>query len=1090
MFLHQSNRLEALFAQFHAVLGQPPDDPLAPEIVVVHNQGMAQWVAQQLALSAGIAANVQFPLPARFIWDLMQRVTGTLPEEDRFRKSVLRWRIAALLPDLAGDPAFAEIAAYLRDDGNGVKAQQLASRISDVFDQYQVYRTDMLTRWEQGGDDHWQARLWRALTADGLPPRARLTEQFQALLGADSDAVLPPAALPRRVHLFGLNSLAPTHLESVARISRHSEVHLYHLSPCRHYWGDLVSARQRARMRKKNQENQGEAADAPDVSEAFDASDSYYEQGHPLLVSLGRTGQDFFRQLLDCDLEDIDLYQESEQSHLLAALHNDILDLRDRAAEGEQPYLLEAGDRSIQFHCCFSPLREIQVLHDRLLDLFQVHPDLTPGDVLVSAPDIGLYADAIAGVFGEAAQERRIPWSIADQSLAREQPLARCFLDLLALFSGRFTAPAVLALCETPALLRRFGLDPAILPRLHAWVRDAGIRWGLDASHRRELDVPAGNSHSWRFGLDRLLLGYLMGDCREPYAHLLPYGNLGGSESAELGGFVRLIDTLAQWRLRLRQPCPAEEWCAALLRLLDDCFEPEEEGLQPLREAINNLRADCRLADHHAPLAPAVIAECLETALSQPDGGQPFLSGRVTFCNMVPMRSVPFRAVCLLGLNDQDFPRSQHPVAFDLIASQPRLGDRNRRNDDRYLFLEALLSARDVLYLSWVGRNQRDDSLAPPSVVVSELRDYLDQSCRVADAAEVIATRVSEHLTTLHPMQPFSRRCFNGDAATASYNPSWLPADRLVEPTPFLSAPLPAPDEEQRRVDLQQLARFWRHPVRCFLEQSLGLNLRAEAAAVEESEPFVLDSLQQYQLRRETILERLSGLPVDQILGNLEGAGSLPQGGFGRVQFAGIAASSDQFADQLRPLLASPLPPLEIDRIIGPFRLTGWLGDLHPEGRVTWRTGALKGADLIELWVYHLCLNLLAPAGLPHCSLHLARDKAQANTPARLVRLKPVADPEPQLLQLLERYWQGLSQPLPFFPETGLAWARAAGTGKEEARARQIWESGFQRNGEGDDPAYGYFFSPAELPLSAEFVDLSSLFGPILDHLEDDHAAA
>ena len=1078
MFLHQSNRLEALFAQLDAVLSQPPDDPLTPEIVVVHNQGMAQWVAQQLALSAGISANVRFPLPARFIWDLMLRVTGAPPEEDRFRKSVLRWRIAALLPDLASGPAFAEIAAYLRNDGDGVKAQQLACRISDVFDQYQVYRTDLLAGWEQGGGDHWQARLWRALTADGLPPRARLTEQFHALLAAGDDPALTDA-LPRRFHLFGLNSLAPVHLETVDRISRSSEVHLYHLSPCRHYWGDLVSARQRARMRRKNPAN------------AADASDAYYEQGHPLLVSLGRTGQDFFRQLLDCDLEDIDLYQESEQSHLLATLHNDILDLRDRAAGGEQPYLLAAGDRSIQFHCCFSPLREIQVLHDRLLDLFQQHPDLTPGDVLVSAPDIGLYADAIAGVFGEAGQDRRIPWSIADQSLAREQPLARCFLDLLALFNGRFTAPAVLALCETPALLRRFGLDPAILPRLHAWVRDAGIRWGLDAAHRRELDVPAGNSHSWRFGLDRLLLGYLMGDCREPYAELLPYGNLGGSESAELGGFIRLIDALAQWqrqmRLWLRQPCPAEEWCAALLRLLDDCFEPEEEGLQLLREAINSLRTDCRLADHHAPLAPAVIAECLETALSQPDGGQPFLSGRVTFCNMVPMRSVPFRAVCLLGLNDQDFPRSQHPVAFDLIASQPRLGDRNRRNDDRYLFLEALLSARDVFYLSWTGRNQRDDSLSPPSVVVSELRDYLDQSCRVADAAEPPATSVSERLTTLHPMQPFSRRCFNGNAATASYNPSWLPADRLVEPTPFLSAPLPAPDEEQRSVDLQQLARFWRHPVRCFLEQRIGLNLRAEAAAVEESEPFVLDSLQQYQLRRETILELLSGLSGDQILHNLEAAGSLPQGGFGRGQFAAIAASGDQFADQLRPLLAAPLPPLEIDRIIGPFRLTGWLGDLHPEGRVTWRTGALKGSDLIELWIRHLCLNLPAPADLSRCSLHLARDKA--NGPARLVRLRPVVDPEPHLRRLLEHYWQGLSQPLPFFPETSLAWARAE-AGKEEARARQVWESGFQRNGEGSDPAYGYFFSPTELPLSEKFVDLSSLFGPILDHLEDDHAAA
>lgn len=1066
MFLHQSNRLESLLRQLHALVREPLADPLAPEIVVVQNPGMAQWVAQQLAFSVGIAAHLAFPLPARFVWDVLQGLAGSPAEEDRYRKPVIRWRIMALLPRLLGQPGFAEIAAYLREDDNGGKLYQLAGRISDVFDQYLVYRPDLLTRWEQGEETHWQAQLWRALVARAVPHRARLADRFRRLLAEQPDI---PGRLPQRCHLFGLNSLAPVYLDVVAQLSRHIEVHLYHLSPCRHYWGDLVSARQMAGMR---------AGKRPPPATAIDA---YYEEGHPLLLSLGKTGQDFFRQLLDYDLQEFDLYCENERPSLLATLQNDLLDLRDRTASPAERWPLQPDDRSVQCHCCFSPLREVQVLHDRLLDLFQRLPNLNPGDILASAPDIQIYADAIAGVFGEPGQTRRIPWSIADQTLNREHPLVRCFLDLLDLATGRFTAPEVLALLETPALLVRFGLDPALLPRLHAWVQETGIRWALDEAHRRELDLQTGSLHSWRFGLDRLLLGYLMGDSRDISCGILPYANLAAGEAAELGGFLDLIDTLTRWRLRLRQPRPVEAWCAELHSLLTEFFAPEEDeqGMRTLRDAINALKAECSLAGHEAPLAFAVLREHLKTTLAQPGGGQAFLSGRVTFCNMVPMRSVPFRVVCLLGMNDQDFPRAQHPVAFDLMASEPRLGDRNRRQDDRYLFLEAILSARDVLYLSWVGRNQRDDALAPPSAVIGELLDYLEQSCLFDE------TGIAARLTTVHPMQPFSRRCYEGSPATASFNPAWLPAEREGDPPPFLPAPLEQPaDETWRTVDLRQLMRFWRHPVRYFLERILGLHVRDGEIVVAESEPFALDRLQHYQLRRETVADLLAGMPEERIRCDLEAGGQLPQGGFAQVEFSAIAQISTDFARHLRTLQTHPLEPVEIDRPLGPFRITGWLTDLYPEGRVTWRAGALKGADLIELWTHHLVLNLLAPPGMAPQSIHLSYDTTQKNNPVRRTTFGPLAGAAVHLRQLLDLYWQGLTRPLPFFPETSLAWAKAAGTGQEEERARPVWTGGYQRRGEGEDPAYSFFFPATTLPLTPEFIALAALFAPILSHLE------
>ena len=974
------------------------------------------------------------------------------------------------MPGLLDHPAFAEPAAYLAGDHDGTRLYQLSAKISETFDQYQVYRPDLLSAWQQGEENHWQAILWRHLSATQTSQRVELAQWWKKQL-PHSAAV--SGHLPQRLHLFGLNSLAPVYLEIFAQVARLLPLHLYHLSPCLHYWGDLVSARKQAALRAR-----GHAID----------DDAYYDQGHPLLVSLGATGQEFFRQLQDYQMQEVDLYQVGEERHLLAALQNDILELRDHSVAGELLYQLDPLDRSIQLHCCYSPLREIQVLHDRLLDIFSAHPELTPGDILVSTPDIGRYAEAIRGVFGEALPEHRIPWSIADQSLASEQPQIRCFLDLLALLEGRFSAPEVIALCENPLLLARFGLDPGLLPRLHAWVEDAGIRWGLDGEHRRQLEVAAGSGHSWQFGLDRLLLGYLMGEEERTYAGVLPYAHLATGEAESLGGFVQLLHTLARWQQQIRRERAPGRWCADLLAMVDDLFatDLEDPGIRLLKESISRLQTAFRLADVQGELSFAVLKAQLQESLSQTSGGQPFLSGRVTFCNMVPMRSVPFKVICLLGLGDQDFPRSQRPPSFDLLAASPRLGDRNRRNDDRYLFLEALLSAREVFYLSWVGRSQRDESIVSPSVVISELSDFLDQSCCCPEGQ---GKMVSAMLTTEHPMQPFSRRCFDGGKGISSYNSAWLPARKVVEPMPFLGGPLAAPDESWRRVDLTQLVRFWRHPVAFFLEQCLGLRLLGQEVSLNESEPFELDNLQRYLLRREAVVASLGCVNPAVFFAGVEGSGRLPQAGFGRVQFAAIEAEAGMIAGQLQPLVADPLEPLEIDRQIGGFHLTGWLHNLYPKGRVTWRPGRMKGGDLMEWWLGHLCLNLLHPAGCGRHSIHLSWERGQKAFTVQQSMLRPVEEPERMLEQLLALYWQGLCRPLPFFPETSRAWAEAK-PGAELERARQAWSDGFKRSGEGSEPAYGYFFASQEVPCSEEFVELTRIFTPIFTHQEDADAGA
>ena len=1064
MYLYQSNRLENLFTALCSLLADPVSDPLAAEIIVVQNPGMARWLSQNIALQTGIAANLAFPLPATFFWDIFSRTLGELPDLAAFERNVLLWRVLAELENLSSAPAMEDISSYLNDDKDGSKKFQLASRITDIFDQYMVYRPEMLLKWEKGSDNHWQAILWRRLTVDHSRHRAALLQRFNDTAGAGK---LQKNTLPERISFFGINSLAPAYLGIIDRISDLTDIHMFQLSPCRQAWDDILPERLLA-MKRQTWRLQG----VDDIS-------SYFTSGNPLLASMGATGREFFSQLMQLDPLEVDLYEQPESPSLLNTVQADILDLRDRSLE--PALLLEPDDHSILFHCCHSPMREVQVLHDRLLDLFAGDPDLKPADILVMAPDIDLYAPAVAGVFGSVPDDLRIPWSIADRPLRGRQPVIDSFLGLLELVSSRFTAPEVMVLLENPAILQQFSVSENDLPAMRRHIRNAGIRWGLDARQRGRHGMAESADHTWEFGLERLLLGAVTGPLAAPFQDIMPCSGMINDTAPWLGGLSAFIRRLQQLQQQLLNSYNPADWSTILLQMVDDFFDAadsiqDQEGLRLLRETINDFADYCGQAEFSNPLGVSVIRRHFSNLLTEPAGGQAFLAGRVTFCNMVPMRSVPFKVICLLGMNDKDYPRSQRPPAFDLIAQKPRLGDRSRRDDDRYLFLEALLSARDHLVLSWVGRDLQQNSPLPPSVVMAELRDYIDRT-RQTDTDPA----ASEILTVEYPLQPFSRHNFDNSPNISSYTEAWLPAAGLTDEDVFIRTPLPDPAQDLQGVDLEQLIRFWNHPVRFFLIHRLGLRLSQDDDLLPESEAFQLDGLEQYRITTELTATLLADENPQSLFQRLQAAGELPMGGFGTILFHRLENLATSLVQKIDPLFMVPIEPCDVNLSPAGVLLSGRLTSLYSTGRISYRPAALKAADILQLWIYHLILTIVRPTGVEPVSIHAATDTT--------ILFRPVDDPEAELAPLLHYYRQGLSAPLHFYPRTSHAWAEAKTDAGRLKKASRAWYSAFKYRGEEEDPAYDIGLR-GQNPLDEQFEELAALFLPILEHMEEYHAAA
>jgi len=1053
--IYTSNRMENLVEALSALLSRPLSSPFVPEFLVVQSRGMQRWASIELARRLGVWANGGYHFPKEMVWELYRKTLPGLTDTSFFKPETMAWKIMGLLPEFLDRPEFLPLGHYLYDDKSGLKRFQLAGKIAEAFEEYTIFRPELLLEWEGGTAGEWQEVLWRELASCGNGQhRARLKEEFLKLL---SQGAVERSVLPERITLFGISYLPKYHLELLSRIAEVTEVNLFLLSPCRDYWGDIVSVREQSRR-------------PPEARE-------YLAEGNPLLASLGKLARDFSDMVIGCgaSARDVDLYEDPGETNLLASLQSDLLNLRGRAPEGERRAIAH-DDSSVQIHSCHSPMREIEVLHDNLLALLDADPALNCRDIVVMTPDIEKYAPYISMVFdGCQDPARRIPFSIADRSLASQGAVAGVLLKLLALPGSRLTVTSVFDILETLPVRARFNIEAQELDLVRAWIEDTRIRWGVDEKHRAGLGLPSYRDNSWRAGLDRLILGYAMPEEGDRlFNGILPYDEMEGGSPETLGKFAEFMRRLVRLSGELGASRTLPEWGNLLKGVLADFVEGGEElahEVAAVNRVVQSLDELAARAAFGEKVDLAVITAWLSSRLSEEEQGVGFLTGGVTFCAMVPMRSIPFSVVALVGMNDGAFPRQSRPTGFDLIARYPRPGDRSLRDEDRYLFLECLLSARKYLYLSYVGQSIKDNSEIPPSVLVSEFLDAVEASYHAPGMT------IEERLVTRHRLQAFSRSYFDGSGLFSYSAENCAALTRAaaggVDGVRFISEPLKEPPGEMRNVNLLQLVRFFGNPARYLLENRLEIRLDEVATPLEEREVFALDGLEAYGLNQELLEMRLGGAQLEEFCAIARCRGLLPPARHGEIVFADAVAQVEALVAKIEEECAGqvPLPPLAFEEVVGEFRLSGTVDGIWTKRRVVHRCANLKPKDEIRAWIEHLAVNAFAPEHYPRESILIMKNA--------VVTFAPVQDAAELLASLLDCFWEGLKMPLRFFPASSMEYVCQNG---DLEKARRKWETGFYQ-GEEEDPHFRLCFGEEDDPLNDSFERLATeLLGPLVQH--------
>jgi exodeoxyribonuclease V gamma subunit len=1138
-----SNRSENLAEVVISWLQRHPLSPLEEEVILVQSNGMAEWVKMELARMGGICAATRVELPSRCLWRTYRQVLGreAVPNESPLDKVPMVWRLMQLLPSLITKPAFAPVAGFLIGDEPD-RTLQLASKLADLFDQYQNYRADWLQEWALGHDhlilangmrvqlpeeQAWQPQLWRAVlqTLDEtqqISIRPQLQQRVIEMLNAGAEPASPVA---RRVIVFGMSQIPLTTLQALAALSKKSQVLLAIPNPCQYYWGDIMDGRELLNAQRRRQP----------LRQGLDLSvlplEDMHAHAHPLLAAWGRQGRDFIRQLDHFDdaekakqqfeLARIDLFDntsEDTQTPLLLQVQNRIRDLVPLAEHSV--CAIASQDQSVVFHSAHSPIRELEVLHDQLLHLL-ANPKpgtaLKPRDIVVMVPDIERVAPAIRAVFGQykRVDARFIPFDIADLSAKSDSPLISAVDWLLRLPAQRCRMSELVDLLEVAAVAQRFGISEESLPKLSQWMVGAGIRWGLNDEHRTDLGLGAcGDQNSAWFGLRRMLLGYASGAV--PVSdHLIeleaiePYAEVGGLEAELAGSLAHVLQALVNWWTIANTPATPAIWSERCRNLLLDILkctsDPDKQALRALQDGLITWQYACDQSGFTEEVSLVVARSAWLDAVEIPSLNQRFRAGGVTFCTLMPMRAIPFEVVCLLGMNDGDYPRRGTRSDFDLMGlpGNSRPGDRSRREDDRQLMLEALLSARQVFYVSWCGNSVRDNSEQPPSVLVSQLRDYLSAGW----GKEVVTSR-----TTHHPLQPFSRKYFEEGSALLTYAREWRSAHAasqsadtqgnsegntlpVIEP---MATFIPEPNVP---LTLERLTQFLRNPVKAFFKQRLQIVFDETPDEDADDESFGVDALQQYGLLRD-LLAIASAQPnqtdeeicVTESLAKLRRSGDLPLKVFGDIEQEALKQTMTQMLSAWHAEQAA-FPNAAVRQSVrceeGSVVLEDWIdhlriSDTQQQGEdslscpVAWlelqpsnllskakRNVVARPEKLLGAWVR--CLAIAA-SGAQVQGILVGRDG--------VVRIPPCPQEHAvSLLRGLLGVWlAGMNAPLPLPPKTALAFIA-------DAKPTESYDGGHMITGEVKEPCLARMYPDFEALIDdGRFEDLAhTVYEPLLE---------
>jgi len=1016
LYLHHYPRQEALAdLMIETLVNEGAGQPFHQSSVLVQNRGMATWLRQKIASQHGLCMLVDFPLPGTFLNEYLPRLLGQDPPP-LISPSQLTWMIYTTLPKLLKRPSFQTIRRYLEGtslEHSQRKRLELADSLASLFDRYQVYRPEWIRSWEKGqtatsdDDEIWQKELWLELHSndENLTHWGNFIDQLQR---REPESLQPNLTkLPSSLHVFGMSNLPPCYVDFLYQLSHFLPIHVYWMNPVEGYWEDAPNHYHWLLEHALTDHDQITLA-------------------NPLLASFGRMGREFIGALHGGTHSNYD-WQETD-------FEPDELTPNDRGTALEHiqfdihqnlhaPHLLP--DNTVRIHSCHSPLREVESLRQHLLHTLASHPALDLSDFLITCPNIEDYAPAIEATFGAIPHDdpHYLSFKISDRSTPAREPSIAAFLEMFQLPNQRFTSKEALSLLEVDPISATFHIQQQHLPTLKHWINQTGIRWGIDREHVREYSGHHNSADwSWEAGLEKLMLGITMmgNNPTEPTAQLLwnnipPFPDMEGSALSLLDSLTEFIHWIKTLRVDLQQQKSLTQWVEWSQQLIHSGFSSTQESetsMRPVRLALDELSHTAKQLRSKETLHASVFADQLSNTLHKSAPSHGFLSGSITFCEMSPMRAIPTQHLCILGLNADSYPRSHTTSPFDLTELERKTGDRSHRDDDHYLFLEAILSARSSLYLSYTGISIKDNTPLPASSALQTLLDAYPALQQALVQEKIHAFSPSYFLPPNHSEPNHLIQSRDLSMLETSITLSKTPTH---PPTPKFNI---TATDQPRTVTISQLLASLSKSSTFFLKHNLDSSSRWLKGLVLTEETIELNALENYSLKQQLIQQ--GPLSTQQILAK-QSLSQLPPAEIGHQVLTKTTDTVNELLENLPETTSLHIHVQLRDlNILGPISVQ----KEQPDTVQITSPGSIKASDYLKAWLWLLLLSKQTGKSA-YAELYSPNDLA----PQKLDGSKESTDEH--LANLIQLFRQAHLRPIPHFPKTSFAYAKEVHKSKQ-----------------------------------------------------------
>ena len=1052
MNLYTSNSLNFLAERLGHLLFEKKKDPLVQETIIVQSIGMQRWISLKLAQQFGVLLNCNFPFPQKFAEDVFSAVIPEYQLSSLYEPQSLVWTIMRLLQHCINEKPFQHIKQYLTvsDVISYIRLFQLSQRLAYMYDEYIVYYCNDIVQWENKNNaDEWQIMLWKYIYhAISIDPhdchKAHLLNYFLEALKNNNTKKAMKAALPERIFLFGITALPEYYIMLFKALSSFIDVYIFQLNPSKEYWFDIRSEQSITRIKKKL------------LAKKQMVDDFHFETGNPLLASSGTLGREYIGLLLDYDaaenINDETQYQIGNNDTLLGHIQSDICCLINRGKDSNAAKIpIKSNDDSITIHSCHSPLREVEVLRDYIYNILN-NENIVPNDIVVMAPDIDKYSPFIAAVFDEVMLKKEglplLPYTIADQSFKTASRYISAFVDLLDALTGRMEADIVMELLDYDEIATVFAISKQDVAVYQDWVSRVNVRWGKDAKHREQFIQKESKAFTWQYAMERFLMGYAVPENTGIIDDIVPFDCVEGTAAQRLGNFIMFLKTLFSFHTIAGQKHSISEWAARLEQLMssllvnNDTVSNDIVFVQSLLQQLVATSATLQITDE---IDFIVIKDWINTYLAGQRVSTNFLRKGITFCQLLPMRSIPFQVVCLLGMNDGQFPRIDERLSFDILKNkekQPRCV-RSKRNDDRYLFLESMLSAQKKLFISYEGQSPVDLSLKQPSLVVAELMDYIEQGFQCSDTAQSI----SNFILTKHHLHRFHNNYFNNDSKKYSYSKlsyheskAWYGSKHryhLLVQTPV------AVDQMPFHITMDDFISFFKNPARYFIKNVLGISLAENVNDIASDEPFSINGLEHYQLTNELCQRLINGGDSYGYKVLLKKQGKLPDGDLGDIIFEDAQSQVMDFVAKVKSKITCDAEQHELHYTSNNNLVITGNPYLYANQQIYYRYATIKPDDRLHALLWHLfvCATQSDECNDKFTTLLIGKDndknKYKELTYQHLLKEKSINDLE----QLVSIFLQGQSTILPFFPKTSYVYYNAVTDGTSSKSKNALYKA-------------------------------------------------